>query len=233
MLSLKVHPQKHLLKLLEGHSRLLILGPLEIDSSLLQKSIKETKPDLILFIDGGFIHRNSLTKNQLKISLSVGDGDSLPTLQKKELDILLPSKKNFSDLAFVLRALKKSKTPIEKLTFLGFSSMKKEKRIDHLLFNLGEIQKITSAMAIAIRLDETFLFFPPGKHSFRIRGLFSLVTFSRTALKISGSCEYELLKWTHINAFSSLGLSNKGHGLIHLETNKAVLIYLAGSSFSS
>lgn len=225
----KVHPKIRDHKQLHNGSRILILGPLEINSAELKKSVAQIDPNLIILVDGGSRHKHLLAKSLHKKIKTVGDGDS----SLLSMDLLLPVIKDFSDLAYVLRTLTKAKVKIEKLALFGFSSHFLDNRLDHLLFNLSEVEKITGKLKIPIRLDERFLFLPPGKNTVRCQGLFSVMSFSGTNLKLVGKCKYQLKDWTRLPRLSTLGLSNSGSGLIHLECKKPLLLYLAGINLSS
>lgn len=227
MKRLKVHSLKQLLHKLEGHSRLLVIGPLQLNSKIVKMSIKELKPDFIIFVDGGLHHKNLFTNKQLRSSFSVGDGDSL-LIQEEigSIDVKLPVKKDYSDLAFVLNAIVKLKNEVLGLGFLGFSSPCNEERIDHLIFNLSEVEKITSLLKIRINLDGRFIFLPPGLNKLKLKGIFSVMSFSNTLLKITGKCEYKLEEWSRLKRLSSLGLSNVGKGTIYIECKKSILVYL-------
>ncbi len=226
MKRLKVHPLKQLLHQLQDSSRLLVIGPLAITPELVKKTIRELKPDFIIFVDGGLHHKNLFTKKQLISSCSIGDGDSLLPISGDQIDIKLPIKKDYSDLAFVLNALVKSKKEFNGLGLLGFSTTFHEERLDHLLFNLSEVEKITSRLNIQINLDGRFIFLPPGINKLKLKGIFSVMAFSHTSLKITGKCEYKMEQWTKLNRLSSLGLSNIGKGVIFIECKKCILLYL-------
>lgn len=228
MPSLKVH----LIKYFPPQTRLLILGPLEITPQILKRTIKKLSPSLILLIDGGTRHKSMLNKKEQKISLSVGDGDSAKNL-KTPLDILLPLKKDFSDLAFVIEAILKAKNHFEQITMLGLSSHKKEERIDHLLFNIGIVHKLTLKLPIKIVMDDRFLFLPAGKNTFDYFGLFSVIILTRNSIKITGAADYQLKSWTKVEALNSLGLSNQAHGRIQIDSTRPLLVYFAGTKFNS
>lgn len=225
----KVHPKIRHHKQLHLGSRILILGPLEIHVKELKKSLTQIAPDLIILVDGGSRHRHLLSKSLQKKIQMVGDGDS----SLLSMDLLLPVTKDFSDLAYVLGTLAKAKVKIEKLALFGFSSHFLDNRLDHLLFNLSEVEKITAKLKIPIRMDERFLFLPPGKNTVHCQGLFSVMSFSGTNLKLVGKCEYQLKDWTRLPRLSTLCLSNIGSGLIHLECKKPLLLYMAGINLSS
>src|SRR4051794_25182624 len=75
-------------------------------------------------------------------TVSVGDGDS----SGGSLDELLPSEKDYSDLAFVLRSLPASVNEVTLLGFLGG-------RRDHELANLGEVNEYLKARPRTCRVD--------------------------------------------------------------------------------
>jgi thiamine pyrophosphokinase len=233
MTILNVHPLKELLHLIHDRSRFFIIGPQDIDPQYMKKIKKKERPDFFIFVDGGLQHKKLFTKKQLKSSCSVGDGDSSQKLVHGPLDILLPVQKDYSDLAFVLRALLKSKSKITCLGLFGFSSHYNEKRLDHLIFNLGEIENITSRLKIQINLDGHFLFLPAGANSILIKGPFSLITFRPNKLKITGRCDFELAHWTKLLPLSSKGLSNRGTGVIKIKCQKSMLLYFVDSKLST
>jgi hypothetical protein len=223
MQTTKTHPLKLLTTALRGHSRILLLGPLEIEKHLIAKSIKSKRATLILFIDGGLRHQNSLTKKVLS-TFSLGDNDSNATA--KSLDLLLPAEKNYSDLAYALKVLGKTTTILKSVSLLGFSSKKNDERPDHLLFTLKMLEKFVKKRPICVNLDDHFLFFPPGKNSFSHKGLFSVISFCNQKIKLTGKAKYKLNDMSPLTPMSSLGLSNCAHGTVYLESSKALIIYL-------
>jgi thiamine pyrophosphokinase len=222
----------HLIKYFTPQTRLLILGPLDIEPKTLKRIVKKLDPSLILLIDGGTRHKRLLNKKEQQISLSVGDGDSTENSQTP-LDIHLPTKKDFSDLAFVVEAILKTKKNFQQISLLGLSSHKNEERIDHLLFNIGIVQKLTRNFPIKIVMDERFLFLPSGKHDFEYFGIFSVISLTSNSLKLTGKADYQLKNWTKFEALNSLGLSNQARGKIQIESTRPVLIYFAGTKFNS
>jgi hypothetical protein len=127
----------------------------------------------------------------------------------------------------------KSKTKIYGLSLLGFSTTFNEERLDHLIFNLSEVEKITSRLNIQINLDGRFIFLPPGVNKLNLKGIFSVMSFSHTVLKITGKCEYKMEQWTKLKRLSSRGLSNVGKGTIFIESKKCIMVYLtAGPKIS-
>ncbi|MBC7540830.1 MAG: hypothetical protein H7281_18560 [Bacteriovorax sp.] len=228
MPTLKIHLIKHFLP----QTRLLILGPMEIEPKTLKRKLKKMAPTLIILIDGGTRHREIFTTKERKISLSVGDGDS--TLNSEiQMDILLPVKKDFSDLFFVIDAILNTKSSFEEITLMGLISPKNEERIDHLMLNIGVVQKLTHKLPIRIVMDDRFLFLPAGKNTFDYSGIFSVISLTPNSLKITGAADYKLNKWTKIKALSTLGLSNQGQGRIQIESIRPIMIYFAGTKFNS
>ncbi len=226
----KLHQLKPFLTHLQGHTRVLLLGPLPIRDSVLKKTIKSIDPTLILLIDGGEKHKKKLTKSRQKCTLSLGDGDS--SARTSRPSILLNTDKDFSDLTFALYGMQKAKIRWESVGLLGFSNVI-EDRPDHFLFNLGSVYNFVKKNPLTIMLDERFLFLPEGENSFNCKGLFSVISLEKTQLKLSGKARYQLPTWTTIDVLSSHGLSNQGRGMIKIAGKKPLIIYLAGTKTSS
>lgn len=224
----KVHPLKQFTKQLHGKKRILVLGPLKISPQTISLKLKKIKPDLIILVDGALKHRKYLSPAQKLISLSVGDGDSLGQIPETLLDFKLPIQKDFSDFSFVLGAICKSGSNLQILELLGFCSQNDEDRIDHLIFNLGEIDRAVAKLNLITSMDNRFLFLPKGTHEINHRGLFSVITLSKNHVKLTGKCAYQLPHWTLIAPLSSRGLSNIGRGSIIIECKKSIIIYFVG-----
>jgi thiamine pyrophosphokinase len=115
----------------------------------------------------------------------MGDGDSseIPMTVKKY-------NQNNSDLAFVLSRYKGRKAP-EVALLVGFLGG----RIDHQLFNLGEIalylKQFTKNNAPVIQLDDKIVFVGTGTHSADFKGIFSLASFEANQIKVLGKCKYK------------------------------------------
>ena len=212
--------------------RILILGPLDISPLFLKKAIKTCSPTLIILIDGGNSHKSKLTYKEQLMSLTVGDGDSIKKEKIKEVDFILPLVKDYSDLSFVMEALGKMK--VASVNLWGLSSLLRENRYDHLLFNLGALVKLAKTLKIEVTMDGRFIAIPEGKKTLIYRGIFSLIAFSDTFVKIKGDCEYKLPTWTKLSKLSSQGLSNIAFGSpITIESTKPLLIYLVGTKTNS
>lgn len=229
----KVHPLKNFTTQLQDKCRILVLGPLKIAPKILSIKLKKIKPDLIILVDGALKHRKLLSPAQKKILISIGDGDSLEEIPEALLDIKLPNQKDFSDLSFVLKAICKSKLNINKLELLGFSSQAHEDRTDHLIFNLGEIDRAARSLNKDILMDNQFYFLPKGSHEINHRGLFSIISLSKNQIKLKGLCTYQLPDWTPLAALSSRGLSNIGRGRISIECKKSLIVYFVGTKNNS
>jgi hypothetical protein len=206
-------------------TRLLILGPLPINSVTLNRVLKKIKPNWIIFVDGGNKHKSKIKDITLYSTLHIGDGDSSKQKQKK-LDVKLPTQKNFSDLAYVVEVVRKNRKRISNVYFLGFSSHHFEERLDHLLFNLGLIQGLASKLCLPIYVDEYFLFLPAGKNILKHKGIFSIISLRPNTIKLQGSVKYILEVWTKIKSFDTHCLSNRAHGIFQIESKKEILVYL-------
>ncbi len=193
-------------KLMESGAHLLSLLP-----------IKE-----LAFIDGGLRHVNRVSRalrKKITSPLSYGDGDSA-----KSPMTFLKNNQAESDLAFYLkRKLEEKKAG--NYHFQGFSGGRK----DHELISLGEIfqfiKKMPKSQFISKAIiDQKILCLPPGNHSCSIEGTFSIVSFEKVKITLTGDCDYQLKNKKELSPLSSYGLSNKGHGTIKLSTNKTILI---------
>ncbi|MDO9181446.1 MAG: hypothetical protein Q7U04_03515 [Bacteriovorax sp.] len=224
----------HLLKFFTPDTRLLILVPLEIDPRKLKNIIKQFSPTLIILVDGGTNHLVHLSKKAKLVPIvSVGDGDSSKKHMPR-LDILLPVQKDFSDLAFVISAILLKKNNFTAINLMGFINFHQiEQRYDHLLFNIGIVQQLSSKLNFKILMDQRLLFLPAKASTFDYKGLFSVISLTPNNLKLTGKVQYQLKTKTKLAALSSLGLSNIGLGKIDIEVQKSVIIYFAGSNFSS
>ncbi|MGZ3789753.1 MAG: hypothetical protein ACXVLQ_14585 [Bacteriovorax sp.] len=226
----KVHLLKSLISSLHGHSRLLILGPLDIEARLIKSALKKVNPTLIVYIDGGLKHEDKVPPSRHYSAISVGDGDSLES--KTELNVILPREKEVSDLAFVINALLKSRINWTKISFLGFSSFSKEERFDHFIFNLGEIDRLIQKIPIAVDIDQRISILPPGKSVFSYYGTFSIISLRSNEIKIGGNAHYLLKKWTKLPALTSLGLSNEARGKVVIHHKKNLILYFVGKNIS-
>lgn len=199
---------------------LIIVGPMPFPMSALKTYINESDVQLI-FIDGGLVHAEKFKKKAphlFKRAISAGDGDS-----SKKVMTIKKTSQNSSDLAFFLSKLTGKSTPARCL-FVGFLGG----RIDHQLFNLGEIalylKQFSKFNAPLIQLDNKIIFVGAGTHHAHIHGIFSLAAFETNKIKISGECDYKVTTWLEIPPLSSRGVSNIGYGEIKIETKKPLAI---------
>jgi thiamine pyrophosphokinase len=172
-----------------------------------------------VFVDGG----SDFLKESLALSprewpvISVGDGDSAAGA----LDERLPARKDYSDLAFVLRGLPASVTSLELFGFLGG-------RRDHELANFGEVHNFLAARAQAVanfHEDSSISVIGfTGRLEMEIDGVFSVLAFESADVNISGDCEYKYDG--PIEPVVSLGLSNAGHGRVALRAESPAFLFL-------
>lgn len=194
---------QNFLKRLAGHNEVTVVGPLA------QK--REQWPDPTIFVDGGSRHQSN---NQTQFS--VGDGDS----SFHQVDHLLPSEKDFSDLAYVFKFLPDNLKRVAMVGFLGG-------RRDHEMINLGETHHFLKSrpQPTEVDIDWTICAFSAGLWHLQFTGLFSLIAFEEALVRLTGSCRYKLEKPTLLPTVSSLGLSNESNGLVEIETNRPVFIF--------
>ncbi|MBY0415484.1 MAG: hypothetical protein K2Q18_15030 [Bdellovibrionales bacterium] len=204
----------------------IVIGPMPFPWKAFKRHLKDPKKYSkikLFFVDGGHVHFEKLKKEApflIESAVTVGDGDStkVPMILKKK-------DQNLSDLAFFLGEMLKVKG-IGSLYFLGFLGG----RLDHELFNLGEIarfvEKTPAKSTPKITLNDTVEFLNSGTHLLDIDTLFSLASFTPNKIKIQGRCLYKLLKWTPLPVLSSLGLSNFGSGPVKIETKRPLAVIL-------
>lgn len=172
-----------------------------------------------IYVDGGARFRGNADGVP---TISVGDGDSSPV----PVDKRLPEEKDFSDLAFALRALPISVRELNLLGFLGG-------RRDHELLNFGEVHHFLKARAVAhARADfdggagarpGRVTAIAGGRVKMELRGLFSVVAFEQARVKIAGACKFPFEG--QLAPVSSLGLSNEGSGHVEFETDNPIFIF--------
>ncbi len=194
---------------LDSHHQVTLVGPMR------QPEASITDPTI--YVDGGIKFKPPGDK---QFSIHVGDQDSSAIAP----DHLLSANKDFSDLAFVLAHLPAS---IVKLSMHGFLGGRR----DHEILNFGETHSFLSGRPRPTRAafwNEgriQVLGFSAGMWTFDHTGLFSLVVFEDTPLNLKGHCEYDFGPKRNLKALSSLGLSNRANGELHLETEKPAFLF--------
>ncbi len=197
--------------------KILVIGPMKI-SSKEWDYIQKTKWKKVVLIDGGDHHLNKL-KHKIPNALFTrllhfGDGDSsriMPQMFKKN--------QNLSDLAFYLTKLKNQKN-LGSVTFFGFLGG----RYDHLMFNFGAwLQSIESANYFMIGSD--MMLMKKGRYLFNLKGTFSLFSFQKNSIKLTGECRYPLPSWTTLSPLDSRTLSNEANGKFILSTKSSLILY--------
>jgi len=161
-----------------------------------------------------------------KIELWVGDKDSFDGEISAELIFKHPQKKDQSDLALGFQILNLDGPLLFHLW--GFDGG----RMDHFLFNLGEIHHFlerktqTKIFLYDLQGKISFIFFSKGEWSLSHKGVFSLGVLKSTCLTLKGDCDYPLNKKTLLNPLSSYGLSNFSRGELDIESDEAFFLYL-------
>lgn len=202
----------------------IVIGPMDFDWRSLGPFLKRSSLSLV-FLDGGLVHRDKFKKKfptLVKNSISAGDGDS-----SRQSMTLNKTDQNHSDLAFYLKTIPKN-LQVKSFIFAGFLGG----RIDHQLFNLGELTHFLNQFKIKklrpqILLEDKIELLGPGKHEREVIGTFSLGCLEENRIKISGNCEFPTKSWINLSTLSSRGLSNVGHGKIVIETKKALMLFYA------
>ena len=174
----------------------------------------------LLMVDGGADSLNKFDFKGCTSHFKVGDGDSAT----HDMDVKLPPKKDYSDLAYALTLLPKE---IKKIKLFGFLGGRK----DHELINFGEahqylLGKKTKTFLI---FSEEFLFLSEGKWSLDGKGSsFSLMALDKPRVSLRGKVEYEIEDMTPVEPLSSKFLSNYAHGDFELSCTSPVFLYGEG-----
>lgn len=189
------------LKAFAGIDLINIVGPFsQVDS---------TRKEPIIFVDGG---------SQFRIGeegYSVGDGDSF----SGQLDCLLPMKKNYSDLSYVLNSLSENFSEVSLSGFLGG-------RRDHEILNLGEVHHFLKGKEnIRVYFDDQVTAVTQGRWKFNFAGIFSLIALESTRVLINGQCEYGIENMQVLPLLSSWGLSNIARGDFEVTAEGPIFLF--------
>lgn len=186
-----------------------ILGPMELNKNIIDRSL------FTIVIDGGLNHQVELDN-----SLSLGDQDS----SNHELDQVIPSEKDFSDLSYGLRHIPNQTEIVNCYGLLGG-------RLDHQLCVIGDILDYTKTNKTQFNLysnmTRSVIILPKGEWNFPYSGNFSVLSLKEQKVKIFGDIKYKLEKeYTHIKPLSSHTLSNEAFGSIKIINEFPISVYL-------
>jgi thiamine pyrophosphokinase len=165
--------------------------------------------DPVIYIDGGTRFREQGE------GLAVGDGDSHDGV----LDEKLNPNKDYSDLAYVLASLP---AHFNEICFEGFLGGRR----DHEWANLGEAHAFLTQrhQATQLHFGAQITGFSGGRWQLEIDEPFSLLCLETAQVKLTGACQYPLKQKTRMEPLCSHGLSNIGHGVVTLQTDKPVFV---------
>ncbi len=207
-----ISPSEKAKKIIRDSVSVLMVGPMLKPISRGKIPLPEGIPCFL--IDGG----KNFFKGKSASVLTLGDNDS----SKTPLDIVLPTKKDFSDFAFALKLLPPSVKILILRGFLGG-------RRDHELFNMGETHHfLKSRKETMAFFDEQIIAISTGSYEIELQGQFSIACLEKTKIHLSGDCDYQA-KEIIFFPLSSLGLSNFSHGKIKIKTTKPIFILLGSS----
>jgi thiamine pyrophosphokinase len=193
-------------------SEVTLVGPLV-------KKFPKTINHPFIYVDRGTNFRGNLRKMAKKgyLDISVGDGDS----SNFPMDFNLPEEKDYSDLKFALDLIPPN---VEKINLWGFLGGRR----DHEIINFGEVNNwlLKSKNNVVFLFEKKVLAKSKGTLTLNIKGIFSLVVFQKTKIKLKGKCHYKLPKYKEISPLSSQGLSNLGDGEVTIEANGPFFLFL-------
>ena len=186
-----------------------LVGPMTVQPSMLRAA-----DEPLIWVDGGVAHRAHAPTLR---GFAVGDGDSA----HGELNQLLPTDKDYSDLAFALRCLAHCEN-LDEIVLCGFVGG----RIDHQWFNVGEVHHFLAARTAPCkaRFDDTIIGCSRGEWRLHVDGVFSLAAIGAATVTLQGACKYPIAPAQRIAPLSSFGLSNVGVGEVTLQTDAPVFL---------
>jgi thiamine pyrophosphokinase len=194
---------KEYLDVMKSSNEIALIGPLH-NGDIITETAK-------IFVDGGSQFRNN---NE---GVSVGDNDSsvIP------LDIVLNTKKDFSDLGYTLEHITENFEFINLYGFLGG-------RRDHELINYAEVGRFLESRSVEtiVCFENKVKAFSSGKWEFKLEGTFSLFAFKPCNIKIIGACEYQIPELSPFSELSSFGLSNEASGAVTITSDGPIFIFI-------
>lgn len=208
---------------LEHYSPIHLLGPCPCHVG--QQSTPCPPQAALILVDGGANHYNDSAHWQsYRHVFWAGDGDSCQKIPQEKVLVQWDEKKDFSDLEGVLRNLAPHHLELSLWGFWG------EAQAYHMA-NLGDLHRYTKSRpqskALLYGPDGTLKAsaFGPGRHQIEIQGAFHLLTIESTQIRLMGQCQYLIDPPKMVKSCSSLGLSNKGQGLVEIHSGGAFYIF--------
>lgn len=194
--------------------QVVLIGPLasELPPSLL---LQQTA---VLGVDGGCHKGESRLYHYF-----VGDGDSGVGASDFEFDQKYSSSKDGSDLKLALELVPKE---VKKIHLWGFWGG----RMDHHLFNLGEINIFLSSHQGHVLWygdkDHKLEGYAAGVQELTVEGKFSILSVNKAILTITGDCLFPMTTPTECLPLSSLTLSNHGTGRVKVKSDQPFFFYV-------
>ena len=200
-------------------NRLVLIGPMlkkKMNESALSTLGLLTTPQIAL--DGGI-------KYAPRPDLWVGDGDSAGVVHP-DIPYFAKLNQDETDFQFCLQQI--HSWAWSELHIFGMLGGRR----DHEWANLGAVYSAAKykagfrkAIFYGSCFESEFYILPKGETKIQIEGLFSLLAFEPAVVTLSGQCQYPANK-IELEPFSGRGISNLGFGLINVESNVPMLIYL-------
>lgn len=202
---------------LKQSPRALVVGPIthEHQHVMIRDKVTHFLGPVIL-LDGALNMFDKKPQN----AVAVGDGDSCRPERRAWLDIVLPTNKDQSDLAYALKqCLPANLSAVETFGLRG-------ERWDHELFNFGEISHFLGLRSqLFVCLEDGLWAFAPGEYPLNLKANFSLLSFHQTQISLQGDVKYSLQNH-RLEPVHSLGLSNSAFGEFTLKIDKPLFIYV-------
>lgn len=186
-----------------------IIGPMDLKKANIDTSL------FTIIIDGGLNHQLELLN-----CISLGDQDS----SKYELDKIIPREKDYSDLSYGLQHIPKKTEVINCYGLLGG-------RLDHQLCVIGDIIEFLQTSSMSFNLYSSnvkaVILISPGKWQINHIGTFSVLSLNEQKVHLDGEIKYKSTgEYTYIKPLSSRSLSNESTGLIQINNEFPLGVYL-------
>lgn len=194
---------------------ILILGPL----SLCDKTKLITNIDLVIFVDGGFKHRQAYENIS---SVTIGDNDSALT-DASAFTQLASKDKDFTDLELALEFISLNTLP-DNVFLDGFYG----ERLDHQLAvfsSLSHFNTENNAKTIVLYKHGLIELIKSTNHSFQHIGEFSLMPTTRQRISIKGDAKFKS-KLKEYSAYSGNLISNIANGKVEINSDGIYFLHL-------
>jgi thiamine pyrophosphokinase len=201
-----------------------LIGPLLLESKLVNQHLKDEPADYIVYIDAGLQFKEEIKTEANSYSLGDGDGPTdlrFPRHYADQLDKRFPPSKDQSDLELALKHLEQTLNFGLELNYEIKCFGLWGGRLDHQLANLGVCYHWLKSFPQTVHFshynhEKIYALICHGYFEMQYSGLFSLFNLDHdNSIDLSGDVKYKITQ-SRPYPLSSLGLSNEASGLIKI-----------------